>query len=136
MTRPEQSIAHFHILEKLGEGGMGVVYLAEDMGLNRRVALKLLPPQLLSDDLLRKRLVKEAQAVASLNHPNVCSIHSVGEHEDRQYIEMEYVDGVTLRQRLATGALGLEEAVRWAIQSGEALQEAHSHGIVHRDKKP
>jgi len=136
MTRPEQSIAHFHILEKLGEGGMGVVYLAEDMGLNRRVALKLLPPQLLSDDLLRKRLVKEAQAVASLNHPNVCSIHSVGEHEDRQYIEMEYVDGVTLRQRLATGALGLEEAVRWAIQSGEALQEAHSHGIVHRDIKP
>lgn len=111
------------------------MYKAEDTKLHRTVAIKLLPPHLLDNDFVRQRLLCEAQAAAALNHPNVCAIHSIGEHEGMQFIEMEFVDGVTLGQRLAQGPLDMNEAIKYAIQIGEALLEAHGKGIIHRDIK-
>ena len=130
-----RTISHYTILSKLGEGGMGVVYLAEDKTLNRKVAIKMLPPHLLSDDTIRQRFEQEARTAAALNHSNICGIYSIGEHEGQQFIEMEYVDGVTMRTRMRKGPLELAEAISYAIQIGEALQEAHSKGVVHRDIK-
>jgi serine/threonine protein kinase len=130
-----KTIAHFHILEKLGEGGMGVVYKAQDTKLDRVVALKFLPEQATSTGEERARFIQEAKSAATLNHPNVCTIHGIEEHEGRQFIEMEYVDGVTLRVKIPEEGLKLQDAVDYAIQIAEALQEAHSKGIVHRDVK-
>jgi len=129
------TIGHFRILAKLGEGGMGIVYKAEDQKLKREVALKFLPVHLTATEEERARFVQEAQSAATLNHPNVCTIYGIEEHEGQQFIEMEYVDGVTLREKFEGKQLKGEEGVDFAIQIGEALSEAHSKGIVHRDVK-
>jgi serine/threonine protein kinase/Tol biopolymer transport system component len=130
-----QTISHYTILEKLGEGGMGVVYKAHDTKLNRNVALKFLPQSLSAHEPERARFLQEAQAAAALNHPHICAIYSIGEEEGQQYIEMELVDGVTLRRKIENGGLRIEDGIAYAIQIAEALQEAHCHGIVHRDIK-
>ncbi len=130
------TISHYKILEKLGEGGMGVVYKAQDLKLDRFVALKFLPPHLTANEVEKARFVLEAKAASALNHPNVCTIYSIEEYEGQQHIEMEYVDGVTLREKLQNGRLFVKEAIDYTIQIGQALQEAHSKGVVHRDIKP
>ncbi len=130
-----KTVLHYKILEKLGEGGMGVVYRAEDLKLTRTVALKFLPHGLDAHEPERARFLQEARAAAILNHPNICTIHDIAEHEGQQFIVMEFVDGMTLRDRIAGGKLPRETAVPYAIQIGEALHEAHTHGIVHRDIK-
>ncbi len=130
-----QTISHYTILEKLGEGGMGVVYKAEDTRLKRTVALKFLPRGLESHEPERARFLQEAQAASALNHPNVCTIHDIAEDEGQQFIVMEYVDGKTLRRGIEDGRLKIEDCIQYAIQIAEALQEAHAHGIVHRDVK-
>lgn len=128
-----QIISHYKILEKLGEGGMGIVYKAEDTKLKRTVALKFLPRELEAHEPERARFLQEAQAAATLNHPNICTIHDIAEHEGQQFIVMEYVDGKTLRQMAPIEKM--QDALGYAIQIGEALQEAHSRGVVHRDVK-
>jgi serine/threonine-protein kinase len=133
-----QTVSHYKILEKLGEGGMGVVYKAEDLTLKRTVALKFLPQHLTSTEAEQARFLQEAQAAATLNHPNICTIHAVGEADTpggghQRFIDMEYVDGTTLRKRLPFSSFS--DAVTIAAQVGEALQEAHAKGIVHRDIK-
>ncbi len=135
-----QTISHYKILEKLGEGGMGVVYKAQDLKLDRIVALKFLPHHLTANEAEQARFLQEAKAASALNHPNVCSIHSIGEHEGQSFIDMEFVEGQTLRQKVLVGADGrpplqVNDAIGYAIQIGEALHEAHSKGIVHRDIK-
>ncbi|MBM4169120.1 MAG: hypothetical protein FJ215_08185 [Ignavibacteria bacterium] len=131
-----QTFSHYTILEKLGAGGMGIVYRAEDIKLKRTVALKFLPKGLEAHEPERARFLQEAQAAAALNHPNICTIHDIAAEGDDQFIVMEYVDGVTLRSKIADGRLQIAGAVQFAIQISEALQEAHSKGIVHRDVKP
>jgi eukaryotic-like serine/threonine-protein kinase len=131
-----RALAHYRILGKLGAGGMGEVYLAEDTALGRQVALKLLPAESTSDPALRSRLLREARAAAALDHPYACAIHEVGEVDGVPFIVMEYVKGETLRQRLARGPLAPREAVRLAGEIAEALEEAHAKGLVHRDLKP
>jgi eukaryotic-like serine/threonine-protein kinase len=130
-----QTVLHYKILEKLGEGGMGVVYKARDTNLDRDVALKFLPQHLLDDRAEEDRLLQEAKAAAHLNHPNICGVHFLGEFEGRRFIDMEFVDGETLGSKLRRGSLTILESVAYAIQIGEALQEAHTSGIVHRDVK-
>ena len=130
-----KSFSHYRITEKLGEGGMGVVYKAEDTRLKRTVALKFLPHGLETHEPERARFLQEAQAASALNHPHVCTIHDIAEAEDQQFIVMEYVEGKTLRNRIAEGGLRISDAVAYAIQIAEALQEAHANGIVHRDIK-
>ncbi len=127
-----QKILHYKILEKLGEGGMGVVYRAEDLKLKRAVALKFLPPTSPSGEE-EARFRREAQTAATLNHPNICTIHAIEESDGRQFIDMEFVDGVTLRQKLPFATIG--EALDVASQIAAALDEAHAKGIVHRDIK-
>jgi serine/threonine protein kinase len=126
-------ISHYKILEKLGEGGMGVVYKAEDTKLDRTVALKFLPRGLETHEPERARFLQEAKAAAALNHANICTIHDVIVEGDYQFIVMEYVDGKTLRQMVPIQKI--QDAIDHAIQIGEALQEAHSHSVVHRDIK-
>ncbi|HEY6193254.1 MAG TPA: protein kinase [Bacteroidota bacterium] len=128
-----KTISHYKIIDKLGEGGMGVVYKAEDTKLDRIVALKFLPHHLTANDAEKARFLQEAKAASSLNHPNVCTIYGIEEADGQQYIEMEYVDGVTLRQIIPIQKLS--EVIAYAIQIADALQEAHSKGIVHRDIK-
>jgi len=130
-----QTISHYQILEKLGEGGMGVVYKAEDTKLKRTVALKFLPRGLETHEPERARFLQEAQAAAALNHPNICTIHDIATEGNYQFIVMEYVDGQTVRHQLETENLKLETVIGYSIQIGDALQEAHSKGIVHRDIK-
>jgi serine/threonine protein kinase/Tol biopolymer transport system component len=137
-----KTISHYRILEKLGEGGMGVVYKAHDTKLNRDVALKFLPQSLSTHEPERARFLQEAQAAAALNHPHICAIYSIGEEGEQPYIEMEFVHGVTLRRKIEDGGLSegplpgrIEDGIEYAIQIAEALQEAHCHGIVHRDIK-
>jgi tetratricopeptide (TPR) repeat protein/TolB-like protein/predicted Ser/Thr protein kinase len=131
-----KTISHYRILEKLGEGGMGVVYRAEDTSLNRTVALKFLPPEMTSDPEAKARFVHEAQAAAALDHPNICTIYEIGEADDRSFIAMAVVDGQSLREKIAGGPLGLDAAMNLAIQIAEGLAAAHANGIVHRDIKP
>ena len=128
-----QTISHFRILEKLGEGGMGVVYRAEDTNLKRTVALKFLPHGLEAHEHEQARFLQEAQAASAINHPHVCTIHEIAAEGGQQFIVMEYVDGKTLRQMVPVQKT--QTAIDYAIQIGEALQEAHSKGIVHRDIK-
>ncbi|MBM3296232.1 MAG: hypothetical protein FJY83_01390 [Candidatus Aminicenantes bacterium] len=125
----------YRIVEEIGRGGMGVVYKAEDLKLKRSVALKFLPPHLADSPDLKERFLIEAQAAAALNHPNICTIHEVGESEERPYIAMEYVEGETLRDRLRKGPLKAEEALDIAAQVAAGLGEAHQKGIIHRDIK-
>jgi len=129
-------ISHYKILSRLGSGGMGEVYLAEDLKLARKVAIKLLPPPMTADEQARKRLLREARAAAALDHPNICTIHEVGDEAGRSFIVMQYIEGETLAARIKRGRLELSEALAIAIQMAEALQEAHQHGIIHRDIKP
>ena len=131
-------ISHYKIIEKIGEGGMGVVYKAEDTKLDRTVALKFLPQHLTSTDTERARFLQEAKAAAALNHANVCVIHEIQDTSDEPFIVMEYVDGQTIRD--VVGArhavpLPVDDALRYAIQIAEALEEAHNNGLVHRDIK-
>ncbi|HUN64940.1 MAG TPA: protein kinase [Bacteroidota bacterium] len=128
-----RTVSHYEILEKLGEGGMGVVYKARDTRLDRIVALKFLPERLNASEADKARFVQEAKAAANLNHPNVCTVYRIDEHDGQQFIEMEYVDGETLRRKIPQRKT--DEALAYAVQIGEALQEAHAKGIVHRDIK-
>ena len=129
-------IAHYRLRSLLGAGGMGKVYLAEDKKLNRKVALKVLPSVSAGDEAARNRLLREARAAAALDHPNVCSIHEVGNDDGVSYIAMQYIDGETLDVRLKRGSLNYEEALRIATQVADGVSEAHSHRLVHRDIKP
>ncbi|HTK82085.1 MAG TPA: protein kinase [Bacteroidota bacterium] len=129
-----QTISHYKILEKLGEGGMGVVYKAEDSKLDRTVALKFLPPHLSASEQDKIRFVQEAKAAAALNHPNVCSIIDIQEHDGQIFIVMEFVDGQTLREK--RGTISFKQAVDVGIQIADGLAAAHEKGIVHRDIKP
>jgi eukaryotic-like serine/threonine-protein kinase len=130
-----QTISHYKILEKLGEGGMGVVYKAQDTKLNREVAIKFLPAHISKGGVEKERFLQEAQAVAALNHPNICVIHEINDDAEQPFIVMEYVDGSTIRTKLENGPFKIDDAIKYGIQIGEALQEAHSKGIVHRDIK-
>ncbi len=132
-----KTVSHYTIIEKLGGGGMGVVYKAEDTRLKRFVALKFLPPELTHDELAKERFEQEARAASALDHSNVCTIHEIDETEDGQvFICMAYYDGETLKNRLARGPLTIDETLNIVLQVAEGLRQAHEHGIIHRDIKP
>ena len=131
-----ESISHYRVLSRLGSGGMGEVYLAEDTRLGRKVAMKFLPPESAENPHANKRLLREAQAAAKLDHPHICAIFEVGHEGSRGFIVMQYIEGETLAQRIDRKPLDLLESARLAEQIADALNEAHSHGIIHRDLKP
>jgi len=130
-----QTISHYKVLEKLGEGGMGIVYKAEDTKLTRIVALKFLPPHLTIDPEAKERFIIEAKAAAALSHPNIVTVHEINEHDNRVYMAMEYIEGEDLKKKLKSGPLEIDEALRIARKVAKGLQEAHGKGIVHRDIK-
>jgi len=130
-------ISHYRVLEKLGSGGMGIVYKAEDIKLHRTVALKFLPFELTSDETAKKRFIREAQAASSLQHNNICTIHEIDETVDGQlFIAMDYYEGETLKNKISRELLGLDEIIMIATQIAEGLNKAHENGIIHRDIKP
>jgi len=131
-----QCFSHYKILSQLGRGGMGEVYLAEDLKLARKVAIKFLSPALMANEDARKRLLREARAAAALDHPNICTIHEVGDEAGRSFIVMQYIEGETLAERIKRERLNFSEALAIAIQVAEALHDAHLQGIIHRDIKP
>jgi len=132
----DQIISHYRVLKRIGEGGMGVLYLAEDLEINRKAVLKFLPPDTMNDPDINLRFKREAQAAGSLSHPNIVTIYDVGVHENKTFIAMEYVEGKSLRDLIKSDELTIEKITDISAQICEGLNEAHSKGITHRDIKP
>ncbi|TSA20692.1 serine/threonine protein kinase, partial [bacterium] len=131
-----ETISHYKIIEKLGEGGMGIVYKAQDLTLDRLVALKFLPQDLVRDPEAKERFVHEAQAASALDHANICTVHEIGQHDGQTFIVMGYYDGETLKRKIEQGSIPTNEVIGLICQVAEGLAKAHEAGIVHRDIKP
>src|SRR5690348_5125010 len=131
-----KTISHYRILSPLGRGGMGIVYKAEDIRLGRTVAVKFVPETMAGDRMAMERFLREARAASALNHPNICTVHDVGEFEGRPFLVMECLEGKTLRDLILGTPLTLQEVLELSIQITDAMDDAHSAGIVHRDIKP